>query len=165
MAVTPIFKFDDDQIIEALEATRCNLAQASIFLAKKWGRSCHRKYVASTVKKRRRLVEFVREFREIVADQAEANIFQAVENGDYQASVLVVRTLGKDRGWVPKAEKDLMLPAENRLEAIARGRARASMDGAAVATRRPREGVAPTAAALNKACILSRKAMRERARR
>jgi hypothetical protein len=124
MTVTPIFKFDDDQIIEALEATRCNLAQASVFLAKKWGRPCHRNYVACTVKKRRRLVEFVREYREMVADQAEAIIFQAVDNGDYQASVLVVRTLGKDRGWAPKTEKDLKLPAESLVEAIARGRAR-----------------------------------------
>jgi hypothetical protein len=124
MTVTPIFKFDDDQIIEALQATRCNLAQASAFLAKKWGRPCHRKYVVQTVKRRRCLVEFVREYRETVADQAEAIIFQAVENGDYQASVLVVRTLGKDRGWVPKAEKELKLPAESLVEAIARGRAR-----------------------------------------
>jgi hypothetical protein len=124
MAVTPIFKFDDDQMIEALQATRCNLAQAAVFLAKKWGRPCHRRYVVQTVKRRRRLAEFVREYREMVADQAEAIIFQAVDNGDYQASVLVVRTLGKERGWVPKAEKDLKLPAESLVEAIARGRAR-----------------------------------------
>jgi hypothetical protein len=120
----PGAKFDDDQIIEALQATRCNLAEATRFLIKKWNVPCSRHHVAAVVKRRRYLVEFVREYREMVADQAEAIIFQAVENGDYQASVLVVRTLGKDRGWVPKAEKDLKLPAESLVEAIARGRAR-----------------------------------------
>jgi hypothetical protein len=122
MAVTPIFKFDDDQIIEALQATRCNFAQASIFLARKWRRSCFRNYVARCAKKRPRLIEFVREYRETVADQAEANIFRQVLDGDFKASVLVVMTLGKDRGWVTRSERGEKLSAADLVEAIARGR-------------------------------------------
>ena len=130
----PGAKFDDDQIIEALEATRCNLAEATRFLIKKWDVPCSRNYVVRTVKKRRRLTEWVKEFRAIAIDEAEAVIFQAVENGDYQASVLVVGTLGKDRGWVPRAEKDLKLSPKDQLEAIARGRDRAKkgLDDASV---------------------------------
>jgi hypothetical protein len=59
----PAAKFDDDQIIEALLATRCNLAEATRFLIRKWDMPCHRDYVAKVVKKRRRLIEFVRDYR------------------------------------------------------------------------------------------------------
>jgi hypothetical protein len=125
MAVTPIFKFDDDQIIEALQATRCNLTQASTFLTKKWGRSCHRTYVARVVKKRPHLVEFVRDYRASAIDKAEDNIFQQVLSGDLKASTLVIRTLGKNRGWVPRSEKDKKLSPKDQLAAIARGREKA----------------------------------------
>lgn len=126
MPVTPIFKFDDDQVMEALQATRCNFTRAAAFLAKKWGRSCRREYVARVSKQRRRLAEYVRDHREIAADQAEANIFQAVENGDRQASLQVLRTLGKDRGWVSRTEEAAKPSAASTLDAIASGRARAN---------------------------------------
>lgn len=130
MAVTPIFKFDDDQIIEALQVTRCNPAQASIFLASKWRKPCYRTYVARTVKRRPRLIEFVREYREMVTDQAEANLFRQVENGDIKASALVVSTLGKDRGWVRESERSKKLTAGDLSEAIFKGRARAESSAA-----------------------------------
>jgi hypothetical protein len=136
----PGAKFDDDQIIEALQATRCNLAEATRFLVRKWNVPCSRHHVAVVVKRRRRLTEWVREYREIVADRAEANIFRAVENGDYQASVLVVRTLGKDRGWVPRSEKDTKLPAASLVEAIARGRDRPSGIRSRTDRKRARSG-------------------------
>jgi hypothetical protein len=121
MAVTPIFKFDDDQIIEALEATRCNFTQAALFLAKRWDRPCHRNYVARVVKKRPHLIEFVREYRASAIDKAEDNIFKQVLDGDLKASALVVRTLGKKRGWVPRSETAKMLSPKDQLMAIAGG--------------------------------------------
>ena len=130
MAVSPILKFDDDQIIEALQATRCNPTEASILLARKWRRPCHRTYVTRTARRRPRLIEFMREYREMVTDQAEANLFRQVENGDIKASVLLVRTLGKDRGWVPRSEKSEKPSAADQVEAIARGRVRAKSGAA-----------------------------------
>jgi hypothetical protein len=122
----PGAKFDDDQIIEALEATRCNFAEATRFLIKKWHVPCSRGHVAAVVTKRRRLTEWVRDYRETVADQAEANIFRQVLDGDLKASVLVVSTLGKDRGWVRRSERSKKLAVGDLSEAIIRGRARAN---------------------------------------
>jgi hypothetical protein len=121
----PGAKFDDDQIIEALQASGCNFAEATRFLIKKWNVPCSRNYVAAVVKKRRPLTEWVHEYRASAIDQAEANLFRQVENGDIKASVLVARTLGKDRGWVPRSEKGEKLSSADQVAAIAKGRARA----------------------------------------
>jgi hypothetical protein len=128
----PAAKFDDDQIIEALLATRCNLAEATRFLIRKWDVPCHRDYVATVVRKRRRLIEFVRDYRASAIDRAEDNIFRQVLDGDFKASALVVRTLGKKRGWVPKSETDNKLSPKGQLAAIARGRDRAKADAGTI---------------------------------
>jgi hypothetical protein len=50
------------------------------------------------------LKQVIFEARESVIDNAEDNIFKKVEAGDYGASVFVVKTLGKDRGYTERRE-------------------------------------------------------------
>jgi DNA-directed RNA polymerase subunit N (RpoN/RPB10) len=51
------------------------------------------------------LADALKDWRETVVDKAEENIFDAAMTGDQGASRLIVQTLGKDRGWVPREEK------------------------------------------------------------
>ena len=59
-----------------------------------------------SIRKKPSLQTLMQEARERIIDQAEDNIFDRVEIGDYQASVFVVRTLGKDRGYTERKEID-----------------------------------------------------------
>lgn len=47
------------------------------------------------------------ECREVVVDGAEANVFDQVEAGSFQASTFVLKTLGKDRGYTERRETDV----------------------------------------------------------
>jgi hypothetical protein len=118
-------KFRDAQLHEALLETRGNLSAAARYLAEKWDTPCTREYVRKRVKATPELLALVERMREEHIDQAEDNIFNAVHNGDYNASVLVVRTLGKERGWVPKEERQTDIDASSLVDAIQKGRDRA----------------------------------------
>jgi len=50
------------------------------------------------------LAQVYEEARYRVVDTAEGNVFNQVEAGDYGASVFVLRTLGKDRGYTERRE-------------------------------------------------------------
>lgn len=125
MAKEPDYKFKDSQIKEALLETRGNLTEAAKFVTQKWNDTCSRAYLKRRIESTPALLGLLEEIREEFVDKAEDNIFLAVESGDYQASVLVVRTLGKERGWVPKEEVDGKLDATAVVEAIQKGRERA----------------------------------------
>lgn len=124
MAKEPHYKFKDSQIREALLETRGNLTEAAKFITSKWNDTCSRTYLKRRVEASPALLGLLEEIREEIVDRAEDNIFLSVESGDYQASVLVVRTLGKERGWVPKEEVDGKLDATAVVEAIQKGRER-----------------------------------------
>ena len=51
------------------------------------------------------LVSALYDWRQSIVDTAEDNIFKAAEKGDLASSKMIVATLGKDRGWVPREEK------------------------------------------------------------
>jgi hypothetical protein len=51
------------------------------------------------------LVSALHDWRQSIVDTAEDNIFKAAEKGDLASSKMIVATLGKDRGWVPREEK------------------------------------------------------------
>jgi hypothetical protein len=125
MAQEPDYKFNSDQIKDAILEADGNLADAARLLVAKWGVSCTRQYVKDAVDKRPELLGWYADFRQEVVDKAEGNIFRCVREGDYQASVLVVRTLGKERGWVPKEEVEAKVDGEVLLTKMSEGRKRA----------------------------------------
>jgi hypothetical protein len=60
------------------------------------------------IRQRPTMQALMRECREKIIDTAEDNIFHKVETGDYHASVFIVKTLGKDRGYAERRELDVV---------------------------------------------------------
>jgi hypothetical protein len=98
------YKFSDTQIADALRVTRGNLSDAARLLTERCGISCSRAYLKRATTSRPMLVELVADMTQAIVDKAEDNIFNLVEHGDDKASYFILRTLGKDRGYVPKEE-------------------------------------------------------------
>lgn len=87
-------QYDDWQIIEALREEHGDITAVARRLEVK--RASIRDRIQSTPE----LKEARDEARDGAIDKAEANIFAAVENKDLEASKFVLRTIGKDRGYV-----------------------------------------------------------------
>lgn len=51
------------------------------------------------------LLSALQDWRQGIIDKSEDNIFVAAEKGDLASSKMIVATLGKDRGWVPREEQ------------------------------------------------------------
>lgn len=134
MQMEPAHKFSTDVVKAAIVEARGNLTQAAHIISMRPGsETCSRQYLANALKKRVELAAFYESFRQEIVDKAESNIFILVDEGDYSASVLVVRTLGKDRGWVPKEEVDARVDGTVLLGKMqeARERARGNISGEA----------------------------------
>lgn len=126
MQMETSYKFSSDAIKLAIVEARGNLTQAAHLISQRPGsEKCSRTYLAEALKKRVDLAAFYQAFREEIVDKAEGNIFTLVDEGDYNASVLVVRTLGKERGWVPKEEVDAKVDASALLSKMQAARERA----------------------------------------
>jgi hypothetical protein len=119
------YKFSDTQIADALRDTRGNLSDAARLLTERCGIPCSRAYLKRATTSRPMLVELVADMTQAIVDKAEDNIFNLVEHGDDKASYFILRTLGKDRGYVPKEEVEGKLDASALIEAIQAGRTRA----------------------------------------
>ena len=55
------------------------------------------------------LRQVFQDVRDKVVDTAEENVFHKVESGDYAASVFVLKTIGKDRGYTERRETDVQV--------------------------------------------------------
>lgn len=86
-------QYDDWQIIEALQEGRGNLS----FVARKL--ELKRRSLADRVYSTSELKDAMLEARDGCIDQAETNIFEAVDAKDLEASKFVLRTIGKQRGY------------------------------------------------------------------
>ncbi len=88
----------NEEIIEALWASRGNMTAAARRLGiARW--TIYRR--AQTVKKVRQVVE---EAREMTIDMAETQLSRMVNEGDFRAINLVLRTIGKTRGYTEVVE-------------------------------------------------------------
>jgi len=60
--------------------------------------------VSKFVKKRPKLKEVAQECRETFVDNVESAIYKEALNGNVTAQIFILKTLGKDRGYVEKHE-------------------------------------------------------------
>ena len=66
------------------------------------------------VEKDKRLSTLVVKHREKMLDVAEEKLFNQISRGDQKAVFFTLRTLGKDRGYVPKTENESLVIQEDR---------------------------------------------------
>jgi hypothetical protein len=126
MQKEPHRKFQNAEIIEALTETRGNLTEAAKFLVRKTGLTCTRAHLKMRTESDPELLGYMDDLRQELLDRAEDNIFMGVFSGDKKDSMFILRTLGKERGYVPKEEVDASLSPETIVAAIKRGRERAA---------------------------------------
>jgi len=67
---------------------------------------CHPKTVRRYIDNHPTVAEAKTEAREGILDMAEARLFQAIDKGEPWAISSILRTLGKDRGYVERVEQD-----------------------------------------------------------
>jgi DNA-binding protein Fis len=93
-------KVTDDEIAEQLERSLGNITHAARALG------VHGATIRGRLKKVPRLAAIAAEVRERTVDTAELQLTQAVNKGEKWAIELVLRTLGKNRGYVERVENE-----------------------------------------------------------
>lgn len=99
-----------ERYLHLIEECRGNISEMARQEAKR--RTDVKDYIDRTPE----LLTALNDWRQGIIDKSEDNIFKAAESGDLGASKMIVATLGKDRGWVPREEqtgkdgKDLVPP-------------------------------------------------------
>lgn len=91
-------KYTDEQIIEALKATK-----GMVYLAAERV-GCEADTIYNRAKKSKAVAEVIRAERGKVVDTSELRLFTAILNGEAWAVLFSLRTLGKDRGYVERQE-------------------------------------------------------------
>lgn len=94
-------KFTKNAVIEALRKHEGFLNRAAESLGGT------RQGLAKFIKKHADLTEIVEDYRLVRIEAAEETVFGAVRNGNLSAAMFVLKTLGKDRGWVEGKQMDV----------------------------------------------------------
>lgn len=90
--------YDMEEVMRVAVEQRGNLTA----MARELGRS--RPKLVAYVNKTPEVLALLEDIREQVVDQAEQNIYAAVDAGDLAASKFVLQTLGRDRGYVERKQ-------------------------------------------------------------
>ena len=91
-------QYSDEQIADALRKCCGNLSAVARTLGLK------RRKLKERVDRTPDLVALRMDEIESLLDKAEENIYEAVYAGDYKATIFVLRTLGRDRGYCTTTE-------------------------------------------------------------
>ena len=91
-------QYSDEQIAVALRTCRGNLSAVARILG------LRRQKLKERVDRTPDLVAVRMDELEALLDKAEENIYEAVYAGDYKATIFVLRTLGRDRGYCTSTE-------------------------------------------------------------
>jgi hypothetical protein len=91
-------QYSDRQIADAIRKCRGNLSATARTLG------LRRRKLKERVDRVPALVSVWREELEALLDRAEENIYASVYEGDHRASIFVLRTLGRDRGYCESTE-------------------------------------------------------------
>jgi hypothetical protein len=91
-------QYSDEQIADALRKCRGNLSAGARKLGLK------RQKLKERVDRTPDLVAVRMDELETLLDRAEENVYEAVYAGDYKATIFVLRTLGRDRGYCTSTE-------------------------------------------------------------
>lgn len=94
-------KFKKDAVITALRQHEGLLNRAAESLGGT------RQGLAKFIKKHADLIEMVEDYRLIRVEAAEETVFGAVRNGNLSAAMFVLKTQGRDRGWVEGRQMDV----------------------------------------------------------
>lgn len=121
-------RFTERELSEVLRNTGGNFTYAARQLSARLGEVVTRTQVANLVAKSQPLQEVVAELREELVDEAENNVVSNVRAGRYEPSVMVLRTLGRNRGYVTKVETE-SASERQLLEQMQEGRRRAAERG------------------------------------
>ena len=104
-------RYTVEQIERAVRESRGLLSPA----ARKLG--CERQTVENYVKRYPRIQIVIDEARDQLVDSAEIKLIEAIEKGGEQwAIALVLKTLGKKRGYVERTEQDVMHSTPQKVE-------------------------------------------------
>jgi hypothetical protein len=91
-------KYTPEQMIEALRATHGLISPAADLLG------CGRRTMQRYIKEYPEILEAIEDEDEAFNDVAEASLYQAVKRGDPWAVCFRLKTKGKKRGYVERAE-------------------------------------------------------------
>jgi len=93
-------RYTTEEVCEALMKAKGLVSVAARQLG------CAPRTVRAYVDRHPTVAEAKREAREGILDMAEARLFQAIDKGEPWAISSILRTLGKDRGYVERVEQD-----------------------------------------------------------
>lgn len=111
----------DTRIIEALYKTAGITAKATAYLHEVYGIKITRNAVWKRIIASETLKEAQISAREIIVDAAESSILRAVREGDVKASIFVLKTLGKDRGYgMPSDPHPPVIPDVQQIQILFR---------------------------------------------
>ena len=111
----------DTRIIEALYKTAGITAKATAYLREVYGIKITREAIWKRIKASETLRNAQLGAREIIVDAAESSILRAVREGDVKASIFVLKTLGKDRGYgMPSDPHPPVIPDVQQIQILFR---------------------------------------------
>ncbi|MGH2359356.1 MAG: helix-turn-helix domain-containing protein [bacterium] len=99
-------------LIEALTKSRGRIAVAARMLG------CSRQTIYDSMKRHAEIKEVIDGERELFVDTAELKLMEAVQKGQPWAIMLVLKTLGRDRGYVERQEHDHRMGGKTLAELI-----------------------------------------------
>ena len=91
-------RYTTEQVIDALRKTRGLISLAATALG------CEPQTVRSYVKRYPTVATALREERERMTDIAEASLYQQIKDGQGWAVCFYLKTIGKERGYVERAQ-------------------------------------------------------------
>jgi hypothetical protein len=92
-------KFTDEQIIEALGKSK-----GLVYVAATTFLKCDPSTIHQRAKKSKAVAAAIEQERGLLVDMAELILTKALEKGDLRAAEFVLRTIGKQRGYVERQE-------------------------------------------------------------
>lgn len=92
-------RYAPEEVIAAIRATKGIVSQA----AKRLG--CTARTVDNYAARWPEVAEALEEERRILVDTAEIQLMKLVQNGEWEAVKFVLKTVGKDRGYVERTER------------------------------------------------------------
>ncbi len=91
-------QFSDADIMTALEMSRGLIYNSARLLG------CSAQTIYDRVKVSPAVAECLKECRGLLLDKAENKLVDKIDAGDFQSIALLLKTLGKDRGYVERSE-------------------------------------------------------------
>lgn len=111
-------RFTRQQLVQALRQARGIYTYAAVALEKMTGRAITRSGVKYYCDHNPELAELRKELMEEIIDIAEFGVISAANEGNVTASMFILKTQGRGRGWLERpTDRELVQLDEERIEA------------------------------------------------